>query len=446
MNDPTLPLPGLSPVLGKPIVARFDGGLLSSDAGVLVLREVEQGLGVAERLAGCMADPRAQNQVVHGLADIIRFRMLMIAAGYEDGNDASSLRSDPAFKLAQGALPSGPDLASQPTISRLENLPDRRSLLRMGRALVDLYCVSFRRVPKSIVLDLDDTFDAVHGGQQLRLFNAHHDEYGFQPIVVFDGDGRFVTAMLRPAKRPKGTEIRAFLRRLIRAIRANWPGTRILIRADSHYCCPEVIDFCRANGLDFILGVAPTTTLRRHIEELEAGTKARFEAGAKTAKLRRFKEFFDGAKSWSRVERIIARIEAGEQGTDTRFIVTNLAGGRPKMLYEHLYCRRGMAENHIKSWKTHLAADRTSCTKATANQFRLFLHAGAYWLMWGLRSMMPKRSIWRVAQFDTLRLRLIKVAARVVEMKTQIRVQLPTAYPYQPILRLVLDRLPQLVT
>ncbi len=152
------------------MVARFDGGPLSSDAGVLVLREVEQRLGVAERLAGCIADPRAQAQVVHGLADMIRFRMLMIAAGYEDGNDASSLRSDPAFKLAQGALPSGPDLASQPTISRLENLPDRRSLLRMGQALVDLYCASFREVPKSIVLDIDDTFDAVHGGQQLRLF------------------------------------------------------------------------------------------------------------------------------------------------------------------------------------------------------------------------------------------------------------------------------------
>ncbi len=265
MYDSTLALPGLSPVLRKGVVARFDGGRLSSDAGVLVLREVEQRLGVAERLAGCIADPRAQAQVVHGLADMIRFRMLMIAAGYEDGNDASNLRSDPAFKLAQGALPSGPDLASQPTISRLENLPNPRSLLRMGRALIDLYCASFRRVPKSIVLDLDDTFDAVHGGQQLRLFNAHHHEYGFRPIVVFDGDGRFVTALLRPAKRPKGTEIRAFLRRLLRAIRTNWPNTQILIRADSHYCCPEVIDFCRANGLDFILGVggsrySPTTS------------------------------------------------------------------------------------------------------------------------------------------------------------------------------------------
>jgi hypothetical protein len=446
MNDSTLPLPGLSPVSGKTVVARFDGGLLSSDAGVLALREVERRLGVAERLAACINDPRDQDQVVHRLSDLIRFRLMMIAAGYEDGNDATHLRSDPIFKMAQDVLPSRRDLASQPTLSRLENWPDARSLLRMGRAMIELYCASFRQVPKQIVLDLDDTFDAVHGAQQLRLFNAHYDEYGFQPIVVFDGDGRFVTAVLRPAQRPNGREIRAFLRRLVRAIRAHWPATRILIRADSHYCGPLVIDWCRANGIDFILGVAPTPTLRRHVESLEASTKARFTAAPVKGKVRRFMEFFDGAQSWSRVERIIARVEAGDQGSDTRFIVTSLTGGKAKALYEELYCRRGVAENHIKAWKTHLAADRTSCPRAAANQFRLFLHAGAYWLMWGLRAMMPKRSTWRVAQFDTLRLRLIKIAARVVELKTQIRLHLPSGCPDQAILRVVLGRIPRLVT
>lgn len=158
----------------------------------------------------------------------------MIAAGYEDGNDATSLRTDPVFKLALDSLPSGRDLCSQSTISRLENLPDARTLLRMGHAMVDLHCASFRRVPQRIVLDIDDTFDAVHGAQQLRLFNAYHDEYGFQPMVMFDGDGRFVAALLRPAKRPCGVEIRAFLRRLVRTIRANWPTVTILVRADGH--------------------------------------------------------------------------------------------------------------------------------------------------------------------------------------------------------------------
>ena len=333
MNDPMLPLPGLSPVSGKSVVAKFDGGLLSSDGGVLALREVEQRLRVADRLAACIDDPRAPDQITHTLADIIRFRLLMIAAGYEDGNDADTLRGDPMFKMALDLSPSDRELCSQSTISRLENLPDARALLRMGRAMVDLYCESFRQVPKRIMLDIDDTFDAVHGGQQLRLFNAHYDEYGFQPIVVFDGEGRFITAVLRPAKRPSGKEILPFLRRLLRAIRANWPKTEILLRADSHYCGPEVLDWCRANGLDFILGVAPTTTLRRHVEGLEASTKARFEAAPKEGKVRRFKEFYDGAASWSRVERIIARVEAGAEGPDTRFVVTNLKQAqRPRAL------------------------------------------------------------------------------------------------------------------
>src|ERR1700674_2920963 len=211
----------------------------------------------------------------------------MIASFYPDGNDANNLRIDPIFKMAHDLAPSDRELRSQSTISRLENLPDARALLRMGRSLIDLYSGSFRQDPKRITLDIDDTFDAVHGGQQLRLFNAHYDEYGFQPIVVFDGAGRFVTAVLRPAQRPGGKEIRAFLRRLLRAIRANWPKTQILLRGDSHYCCPEVLDWCRAKGLDFIFGVAPTSTLRRHVEGLEASTKARFEAAPRDGKVRR---------------------------------------------------------------------------------------------------------------------------------------------------------------
>ena len=226
MVDATPLLPGLSAVQGKAIVARFDGGRLSSQGGLLALREIERRLGLADRLASCLKDPRAPEKVVHRLAEIIRFRMLMIAAGYEDGNDADALRDDPMFKLALDRLPSDGELCSQSTISRLENLPDIRALLRLGRALIEQYCGSFRQVPKRIVLDVDDTFDRVHGEQQLRLFNAYHDDYGFQPIVVFDGEGRFVTALLRPGKRPGGREIAAFVRRLVGAIRALWPGSR----------------------------------------------------------------------------------------------------------------------------------------------------------------------------------------------------------------------------
>src|SRR3954466_6254903 len=336
-SDQNTILPGLSPIRGREIEARFDGALMSSDGGLLVLREIEQRLGIARRLATCIRDPRAPERVVHGLDEIIRFRMLMIAAGYEDGNDADSLRADPLFKLAMDRLPEPGDLCSQSTVSRAENLPDRHALLRMGRALVDHYCQNFRQVPRRIVLDVDDTFDAVHGGQQLRLFNGHYDEYGFQPIVVFDGEGRMITALLRPACRPSGRRIVFWLRRLIAALRDNWPRVEILLRADSHYCTPEVLRFCRAERLDYVLGVAPTTTLRKHIVGLEASTTAR-PARAGGEKLRRFKEFYDGAASWDRVERIIARVEAGPQGVDTRFIVTSLDGVRGRTVYQDIYC------------------------------------------------------------------------------------------------------------
>src|SRR6516165_7609173 len=229
MVDITPFLPGLSPVRGKAVVARFDGGRLSSEGGLLVLREIERRLGLADRLAACRKDPRAPEKVVHRLAQIIRFRIMMIAAGYEDGNDADTLRRDPMFKLALDRLPSDEELCLQSTISRLENLPDVRALLRLGRALIEQYYASFRRVPERIVLDIDDTFDRVLGGQQLRLFNAFHDDYGFQPIVVFDGEGRFVTALLRPGKRPGGHEIRGFVRRLV--------GRSAPIGPRSRSCC-----------------------------------------------------------------------------------------------------------------------------------------------------------------------------------------------------------------
>ena len=445
MVDVTPLLPGLSPVQGKAVIARFDGGRLSSEGGLLVLREIESRLGVADRLAACLKDPRAPEKVVHRLAEIIRFRMLMIAAGYEDGNDADTLRGDPMFKLALDRLPSGEELCSQSTISRLENLPDVRALLRLGRALVEQYCASFRQVPKRIVLDIDDTFDRVHGGQQLRLFNAYYDDYGFQPIVVFDGEGRFVTALLRPGKRPSGVEIRGFVRRLVGAIRSHWPKVEILLRADSHYAGPEVFDWCRTNRVDWVLGLAPNAALAGHVAALEKSTAARFKAAPARGKVRRFMQFYDAAQSWRRVERIIARVEAGPEGSDTRFIVTNLEGGRAKHLYERLYCARGQAENHIKAWKNHLAADRTSCHAAEANQFRLFLHAGAYWLLWSMRRVMPKRSAWRVMQFDTLRLRLVKLAARVVELKTQLKIHLPSSAPDQAIFAMLLGRLPRLI-
>ena len=314
-------------------------------------------------------------------------------------------------------------------------------LFALGRAMVELYCASFAQVPKRITLDIDDTFDAVHGGQQLRLWGAHYDDYGFQPIVVFDGAGRFVTAVLRPAKRPKGREIAAHLRRLIREIRSHWPRVEILVRGDGHYCAPEVLDLCRATSVDFILGLPTTAVLRRHVPTLEASTTARAEAGGlhdpPLQGIPRRRCLLEPGRAHHRPRR------GGSAGCDTRFVVTNLTGG-PAGPSTSVYCARGQAENHIKAWKAHLAADRTCLTPAPPQTSSGCSCMRRLWLMWTLRAALPKRSPWRRAQFDTLRLTLVKIAARVVEMKTRIAIHLPSACPAAPVMRLLLERLPRM--
>jgi len=242
MSDHAPLLPGLSPVTGKPVHVAFDGGRLTSDAGVLVLAEIERRLGIAERLARCLADPRDPARVRHGLAEMIRFRALLIAAGYADANDCDALRADPAFKVAVGRLPeTGDDLCSQPTMCRLENLPGPTALKRMMAAMIDLFCDSFDEVPRRIVLDIDDTEDRVHGQQQLSLFHAHYDSRCFLPIHIYEATtGKPVAVILRPGKTPGGAEVALVLRHVVRAIRARWPAVEILIRGDSHYSRPRL--------------------------------------------------------------------------------------------------------------------------------------------------------------------------------------------------------------
>jgi hypothetical protein len=424
-------VPGLPAVAGKPVHVDFDGGRLTSDAGILLLSAVEQRLKIAERLAACLEDPRDPERVRHELAEMIRYRALLIAAGYPDGNDCDALRSDPAFKMAVGRPPeSGKDLCSQPTISRLENLPGPTALKRMMAAMVDLFCDSFDQVPRRILLDIDDTEDRVHGGQQLALFNAHYDSRCFQPIHIYEAaTGKPVAIILRPGKTPDGAEVALVLRHVIGRIRARWPAVEIIVRGDSHYGRPEAMAWCERTAIGYIFGLAGNPVLMRQVSPLaEDAAMARIEGEGE--KVRRYGDFRYAAKSWKVKRRVIARVEAGSQGADSRFIVTNLPG-LPKVLYEKVYCARGQAENLIKAHKLHLASDRTSCTKATANQFRLLLHTAAYWLMLTLRGLAPRTSFWRDAQFDTIRLCLIKIAGRVTEMVTRIKIALPSAFPYQ---------------
>ncbi len=433
MQQPSLFPFDLPAIGGKKVTAGFDGGRLTSNAGILLLREVERRLGLAVRLAGCLTDRRDPSRIDHTLVEMLRFRMFAIAAGYEDGDDCDALRDDPAFKMALGRCPeSGDPLCSQPTMSRLENAPSWRSLVRMTAAMADLFCDSWARVPKRIVLDIDDTWDEAHGAQQLSLFNAYYGGYGFLPIHIYEAtSGKLVATILRPGKTPSGREVRAILKRVIRRIRKNWPRVEILVRGDSHYAVPEALDWLDDNAIAYVFGLAGNAMLKARVAAGAEDVAVR-RAGAQV-KVRRFSAFAYAAKSWRQERRVIARIEASQRGTDVRFVVTNLAD-RPKRLYERIYCRRGQMENLIKAHKTHLASDRTSCHRWEANQFRLILHSGAYWLMHTLRATAPRRSFWRTAQFDTLRLRLIKLAARVIETASRIRVALPSACPDKAII------------
>jgi hypothetical protein len=425
-------LPGLSPVGGKELHARFDGGRLSSDGGVLVLREIEGDLGLADRLASHLPDFRDPASVVHGYDDMIRARMLAIACGYEDCDDLDTLRFDPAFKLACGRLSeTGRDLMSQPTLSRLENAPTWRQLARMGLAMIDLFCDSFPRVPDHITLDIDDTGDAVHGGQQLALFNGHYDGHCFQPIHIYDAaTGKPVLSLLRPGKRPSGKEAATVLRHVIARIRRNWPRVHITLRGDGHYGTPEVMDLLESQECTCILGLPGNARLVEIARPWGEDAAVRRATSGKD-KIRRFFQAAYRAKSWKRERTVMARVEATAKGTDIRFIVTNLTG-RAKTLYEKVYCARGRMENMIKEHKLYTKSDRTSCHRWEANQFRLFLHSGAYWLLLQLRNAAPRKSAWKNATFETLRRSFLKIAVRIEELKSRVTIALPTAYPYKP--------------
>ncbi len=441
MSETIAFLPGLSPVQGKELCARFDGGRLSSDGGVLLFPGIERRLGIADLLASCVTDERDPASTTHSYADMIRARMFAIACGYEDCDDLDALRFDPAFKLACGRLSeTGDDLMSQPTLSRLENAPSWRELARMGLSPIDLFCSSFKTVPEHIVLDIDDTPDTVHGGQQLALFNAHYDNYCFQPIHIFDAaTGKPVLSLLRPGKRPSGEEAAGVLKHVIGRIRSNWPRVEITVRGDGHYGTPEVMEFLESYGYGYIFGLSGNARLSKIGQPWCEDVAVRRVRQGKD-KLRRFFQTGYRAKSWSRERTVIARVEATSKGSDIRFIVTNLPG-RSKVLYDKIYCARGRMENMIKEHKLYTKSDRTSCHRWEANQFRLFLHTGAYWLLHQLRQAAPRRSLWRKATFETLRRAFLKIAVRIEELKSRVKIALPSAYPYQPALISVAARI-----
>ena len=436
MSDITLlpfALPAIKP---KKVIAAFDGGRLSSNGGVALLALAEKRVGIIARLAGLFPDERDQDRVTHPLDSILGARIFAIGCGYEDGNDLDHLRKDPAFKLACGRLPDcGHDLCSQPTISRLENAPSLREVIQLTYALVDQWCASYAKPPEAVVLDIDDSCDVVHGQQQLSLFNAYYDERCFLPIHIYDTErSRPVAVILRPGKTPGGVEIRGHVRRLVRRIRRHWPTTRLTFRGDSHYACPEVMSWCETTRISYIFGLAGTKPLAKKVEE-EADAIRTERAVEDADVVRGFAETKHRAGSWTKSRRVVARIEATRLGCDRRYVVTNIETGEAEWLYDSLYCVRGQAENLIKLHKTQLASDRTSCRSPLANQVRLVLHTAAYWLMLAIRDAIPKIQDLAKAEFSTLRSKLLKIAARIIETKSRIRIAFATACPEAELFR-----------
>ena len=421
----------LASIFGKRLDIAFDGGILTSDSGVLLLREVEAKTGILSRIIGAITDRRHKSYVAHSTAELVHQRVFQIACGYEDANDCDALKSDPGFKAACGRLPlSGADLASQPTMSRFENQISRSCLYRIARAFLDAFIASYQKPPAAIILDIDDTQDTVYGTQQLSLFNGYLGAYAYQPLHIYEGQtGKLITTILRPGVRPEGQQIVAILKRLVAYLRAAWPDVAIFLRGDAHFSSPQVQDFCLTNDLYFILGQTCNTRLIALAKPVMDQAKSLYEQTGKPVRL--FTAFYYQAQTWDRPYRILCKAQINEKGQNTRFVVTNLESSRASFIYQNIYCARGQMENFIKNHKTFLHSDRTSCHTFTANQFRLFLHSAAYVLLHTLTHIGLQGTRWVNAQVNTIQNRFLKVAGRVCELKTKITFHLPVSFPLQ---------------
>ena len=335
-------------ISGRKIEADFDGGTTTSDGGALLLRQAESKIGIVDRIVGALCDRRHQSYIDHTYIDLIKQRVFQIACGYEDANDSNDLRSDPGLKAACERLPlTGDDLASQPTMSRLENSVSRTDLYRIALALLETFIESYDQPPRKIILDIDDTDDATHGAQQLSLFHAYHDESCYMPVHLYEGGtGKLITAILRPGRRIRGREAAAILKRVLDHILMAWPQVQITLRGDSHFSAPEVHDLCDAYDVDFILGQANNKKLKALGAPLMEQAAALAQQTEEPVRL--FTSFDYRAGSWSRPRIIIYKAEITQGKTNPRFVVTNIRNRTPKFLYEKVYCARGRMEGFIK--------------------------------------------------------------------------------------------------
>ena len=410
--------------------AAFDGGRITSDGGLVWLAEADSELGLCERVAGHVPEWR-RRKGRHSLEALVKQRVFQIACGYEDQNDSDSLREDPLLKLLCGSLPeSGTELASQPTISRLENAPSASACYRMAEAIFELYLTERGKdgAPAKILLDFDSTDDPTHGDQEGSFYHGYYKQHIYHPLLVFDGQtGHLICALLRAGNTHGSHSAVALLRRMVARLRRRWPGVEVEIRADAGFAVPALYDYCEEEGITYTVGLITNGRLEGLAEDLLEEAKRRY--GDQPEKVKLFSEGSYRAGSWEHARRVVYKAEAMEQGTNTRFVLSTRNDLEPKNLYE-FYVRRGESENWIKDFKLHIKADRLSCSRFVANQFRLLLHACAYWLMDALRRKLVASGARRM-QLDTLQLVLIKVGGRVRELMTKIRMHLAYGHPGQ---------------
>jgi len=421
--------------LGRRVVeANFRGGAISSDGGLLLLREVDQRLGLLDAVAGTLPDPRSPLLVKHQTEQLLRQRVFGLCQGYEDLNDHDSLRDD---LVMQTALERDTAAASSPTLCRFENRANRATAVSIHHILADQFIASFEKAPTELVLDFDATDDIVHGNQDGRHFSGYYDNYCFLPLYVFCGE-QLLAAYLRPAKKDAALHAAAILKLLAGRLREAWPGVRILFRGDSGFCRPLLMAWCERNGVDYVIGLAKNSRLHTLCASWYDAAETAFEETQLPQ--RHFGEFAYRAGSWPRQRRVIVKAEHNELGANPRFVVTTL-GNPPQELYERGYCGRGEMENRIKECQLGLFADRTSCHLWWPNQFRLLLASLAYVLMERLRAIGLAGTELARAQAGTIRVRLLKLGAVIVRNTRRVRFFLASAFPHQDIFRLAAKRI-----
>lgn len=426
----------------KPLVACFDQPHSSSDGGAILLKAADRRMELTESLTGCLHDGRQPGKIEHELIELVRQRVYGLACGYADGNDAARLADDPVHKLLLERDPiTGESLASQPTLSRFENAVGPKVLYRMGETLAEAVIQRHRKRRHGrahcITIDLDPTDDPTHGAQQLSLFNGHYDCSCYLPLLAFvsfdqEPEQYLVTAVLRPGNACPQLGTLGLLKRLLQRLRKAFPKARFLVRLDGGFACPELFDFLEAQPkLDYVVGLGKNAVLKRRAKKLMRQARRKSRQSGQTERL--YGECDYGARTWSRPRRVILKAEvvrhpAREPKDNPRFLVTNLAHS-PRRVYEKVYCERGDIENRIKELHQGMQLGRTSCPRFWANQFRVLLTAAAYVLMQELRLRAARTGCAR-AQIETLRQRLIKLAAWVVVSVRRIRLHLPSSFPF----------------